>query len=655
MKISTVTRLTTVAYMVIATTLAATLIWSILKFQDAFDDTYRYSDLWSAASIDLKETIEDYLNSGEATQLQSAANFIQETLQPQLAQMPENVRTPIEQQLEAISISLSGDIRAAGKLAGNPYALIENNERQLLLALESFSDHVQEAKEKASSEQMSHFYKSEATLHSHFVHLNRASAQYINQINETNRRELEQQVEAFRQAIASLADLPHIALDSSDEDSSNDLSALMGWDTEETDTEEDPLEDIVSEFNSWTGRFMKDVDNSLTAIQEADSAQTAIRAQLSTLQAELALGTERIRADADKTQQRVMIGFALFTLMMILVTITVHLFLSRIVVRGSNELLHAVKALVENQDAKTINIKRRKNELAKIAGYFNQYLEQVAVQRQQRDIELTNISQSLNQVLGAFEQIHKLSVESEKELAGTLDLADQVDVLAHKAEVRAKEVESYAMDTQSAMAQSVSQAKTLETANNHTVSVLDRSKDALHSLEDSVTSASSIVGGIRDISEQTNLLALNAAIEAARAGDHGRGFAVVATEVRTLSSRTQQSLEEITAIFSSLTNATMALRENLSEIESATSEQRDLTKQLGQSAAEVQEKSEQSSQLTQKATRYAAEQKQGMNSLNKAIRTVREQANESERFLAQVSSTIKQKVDEITSTLGIAR
>ena len=72
-------------------------------------------------------------------------------------------------------------------------------------------------------------------------------------------------------------------------------------------------------------------------------------------------------------------------------------------------------------------------------------------------------------------------------------------------------------------------------------------------------------GNIEKITNQTNLLALNASIEAARAGEAGKGFAVVADQIRTLSTETHASSDQIRDALSRLGATSAKLTSSIEE------------------------------------------------------------------------------------------
>ncbi|WP_286233776.1 methyl-accepting chemotaxis protein [Thalassotalea sediminis] len=268
------------------------------------------------------------------------------------------------------------------------------------------------------------------------------------------------------------------------------------------------------------------------------------------------LGAVKITYDLSRVQSEIKKSITHAGLLQLIITVICFVLLSltfrRLVLFRLNRLRRTIEDVEQNLDlSKDIKV-HYNDELGAVSEALNKMMKRFKG-------SFIKVSDASDKLINSATQVDEISKLTREAVLEQKNGTDSVAAAINELDASANEVQQ---NTESAAQKSIA-------VNDHAqqgLTLVNGTKDGIYQLRDRVLENTSMitqlssktneVGGVLEvinaIAEQTNLLALNAAIEAARAGEQGRGFAVVADEVRSLATRTRESIDEIQLTISAL-------------------------------------------------------------------------------------------------------
>ena len=290
--------------------LGATLGWSQKALERPYLLMERYLGLSQQFQNEVARNVEDYLVSGDALRLSSASQAI-DNVQKEPGELPPPLADTLRPSLSGLDEFSKTDLLAAGKLAGDPQALLLQAEREL----------------SASLDQLSAYASGNAAYLTPLL----AASQHLGKLSlardklvSSGRSELAVDVERGRniRAQAQLS-MPACWCSGPHESSIDDFAAMMGIESSEKAVAEDAGVGLKRELNSLLGRYPAELARTREQIQKRSELSTATHAKIAAVQHAIAGLEPVVRAQHGQIQgevrlmQGVMIGLILLIALLI--------------------------------------------------------------------------------------------------------------------------------------------------------------------------------------------------------------------------------------------------------------------------------------------------------------------------------------------------
>jgi methyl-accepting chemotaxis protein len=548
MRLKQLTNLNTLLLISVCLGLGATLWWSQRALERPYLLMDNYLNLSQNFQHQAAQNIQDYLSSGDALRHSAATQAIDELTQ-QLNQLPAELANQLRPSLGELRDFTSNQLLAAGKLAGDPQALLLQAEREMTDNLQLLSQYADQAN-SAGAEYRPRLFQAAQ----HLIRLGHARSKLINSGRSELRNEAERELTLLSKPIEQLNALPLLGV-SANHTESNSFAALMGLSSEAVEeVAEDQGITLKRELSSLLQRYPAELTRTAKLIEQRQQLAIGTQAKVAAVEQALATLEPAVRAEHARIQSQVqwvqglMIGLILLIALLIdgiqrRLTNVLNRLVPALSAWAAGDFSIGIKLSPRTQELRDIeeSLNRLRAYLVDLVGTIRGHAEQVAGSSRTLADLSGGLHSGAERQAGDSAQIRDALGELEGSI---LQVADDASQAANASRDAGRAVEQ----GQTVIGQSLTGLYGL-------VGEVRGNAKAIEHLAQETATIGKVLTVIRGIADQTNLLALNAAIEAARAGEMGRGFAVVAEEVRSLALRTSGATEEIQQLIARLQQA----------------------------------------------------------------------------------------------------